>query len=252
MDYSLYNADCMEVLPKLEDKSIECIITDLPYNEVTSFGEERAKYKGQLRNLDKGKADILTFDLNEFLKEVARVSNGCVYLFCGYNQLTQIYNYFQNNKDFMCRVCYWHKTNPSPMNGQHMYLNAVECIVFAKRRKTTFNAKCVHNWFEFEQDEEYIEFIKHKEVFEVATKKSKMHPTEKPIILLQQMILDSTVEFDRVADFCGGSFSTGLAALELNRSFLGVELDETYFKLAKERIEKFEKEQQLNFNNLVS
>lgn len=252
MDYSLYNADCMEVLPKLEDKSIECIITDLPYNEVTSFGEERAKYKGQLRNLDKGKADILTFDLNEFLKEVARVSNGCIYLFCGYNQLTQIYNYFQDNKDFMCRVCYWHKTNPSPMNGQHMYLNAVECIVFAKRRKTNFNAKCVHNWFEFDQDEEYIEFIKHKEVFEVATKKSKMHPTEKPISLLQQLILDSTKEFDRVADFCGGSFSTGVAALELNRSFLGVELDEGYFKLAKERIEKFEKEQQLKIDGLVS
>ena len=59
------------------------------------------------------------------------------------------------------------------------------------------------------------------------------------------MILDSTEEFDRVADFCGGSFSTGVAALELNREFIGVELDETYFNIAKDRLEKFNKDLQI-------
>lgn len=236
-EYSLYNEDCMSIFPNIEDKSIQCIITDLPFNIVTDYGKERAKYGGQLRKLDKGKADILTFDLDEFLKEVARVSDGCIYLFCGYQQLSQIFNYFHQHKDFMVRVCYWHKTNPSPANGQHMYLNSVEPMVFAKRRKTKFNARCCHNWFEFEQDEEYQEFIKHREVFELPTRKSKIHPTEKPVTLLQQMILDSTEEFDTVADFCGGSFSTGMAALELDRNFIGVELDTEYFELAKKRIE---------------
>lgn len=241
MNYSLYNEDCMKILPTIENKSIECIITDLPYDIVTDYGKERAKYSGQLRKLDKGKADILTFELDEFLEEISRISNGCIYLFCGYQQLSQIFNYFHNNKDFMVRVCYWHKTNPSPMNGQHMYLNAVEPIVFAKRRKTQFNAKCVHNWFEFEQDEEYQEFIKNKEVFELPTGRSKIHPTEKPVKLLQQMILDSTVEFDTVADFCAGSFSTGKGALELNRKFIGVELDDTYFELGKLGLENIKK-----------
>ncbi|WP_297419393.1 site-specific DNA-methyltransferase [Clostridium sp.] len=237
-NYSLYNEDCMKVLPNIEDKSIQCIITDLPFDIVTDYGKERAKYSGQLRKLDKGKADVLTFDLNEFLNQVARVSDGCIYLFCGYQQLSQIFNYFHDNKDFMVRVCYWHKTNPSPMNGQHMYLNAVEPIVFAKRRKKLFNAKCVHNWFQFNQDEEYIDFIKnHKEVYTLPTGRSKIHPTEKSIPLLQQMILDSTEEFDTVADFCGGSLSTGMAALELDRNFIGVELDKTYFDLGKERLE---------------
>lgn len=242
MNYSIYNDDCMNILPTIEDKSIECIITDLPYDIVTNYGKERAKYSGQLRKLDKGKADILTFELDEFLKEISRVSNGCIYLFCGYQQLSQIFNYFYNNKDFMVRVCYWHKTNPSPMNGQHMYLNAVEPIVFAKRRKTQFNAKCIHNWFEFEQNEEYKEFIKHKEVFELPTRRSKIHPTEKPVELLQQMILDSTVEFDTVADFCAGSFSTGKGALELNRNFIGVELDKTYFDLGEKALNDYIKE----------
>ena len=236
MNYSIYNDDCMNILPTIEDKSIECIITDLPYDIVTNYGKERAKYSGQLRKLDKGKADTLTFELDKFLKEISRVSNGCIYLFCGYQQLSQIFNYFHDNKDFMVRVCYWHKTNPSPMNGQHMYLNSVEPIVFAKRRKTQFNAKCVHNWFEFEQNEEYREFINHKEVFELPTRRSKIHPTEKPVELLQQMILDSTVEFDTVADFCAGSFSTGKGALELNRNFIGVELDKTYFDLGEKAL----------------
>ena len=221
MNFSLYNEDCMKVLPNIEDKSIECIITDLPYDGVTKKGADRSRYKGQLRKIDKGKADILTFDIIDFLKEITRVSNGSIYLFCGINQISQIYSYFENekHKEFMVRLCVWHKSNPSPMNGQHMYLNSTEFIVYAKRRKTKFNGCCIHNIFEF------------------PTTRSKIHPTEKPIALLQQMILDSTEEFDTVADFCGGSFSTGIASLELNRNFIGVEMDEEYFNLAKNRLE---------------
>jgi len=238
MNYSLYNEDCMKILPTIDDKSIQCILTDLPFDIVTEYGKERAKYGGQLRNLDKGKADVLTFDLDDFLKEVSRVSDGCVYLFCGYQQLSQIFNYFHDNKEFMVRVCYWHKTNPSPMNGQHMYLNAVEPLVFAKRRKKTFNAKCKHNWFDSEQNQEYIDFIEsYQEVYQLPTARSIMHPTEKSNNLLKQIILDSTLELDKVADFCGGSFSTGMASLELNREFIGVELDKEWFDKGKERIE---------------
>lgn len=218
MSYSLYNEDCMKILPTIDDKSIECIITDLPYGVVTDNGKDREQYKGQLRSINKGNADIQTFKIKDFLREISRVSNGCIYLFCAYEDLSEIFKYFHDNKDFMVRMCYWHKTNPSPMNGQHMYLNAVEPIVFAKRRKTTFNAKCCHNVFEF------------------PTGRSKIHPTEKPIPLLQQLILDSTCEYDTVADFCGGSFSTGIASLELDRNFIGVELDNIYFELAKQRI----------------
>jgi len=84
----------MKILPTIDDKSIQCILTDLPFDIVTEYGKERAKYGGQLRNLDKGKADVLTFDLDDFLKEVSRVSDGCVYLFCGYQQLSQIFKLF--------------------------------------------------------------------------------------------------------------------------------------------------------------
>ena len=224
----LFNEDCMKVLPTLEDNSVQCIITDLPYGGVSKKGEERAKYGGQLRKIDKGKADILTFELNDFLEECVRVSNGAIYLFCGIGQISEIYNFFEQKhiqKDFMVRLCVWHKSNPSPMNGQHMYLNATEYVLYAKKRKTTFNGKCTHN------------------VFNCPTGRSKIHPTEKPVALLKQLILDSTNEGDVVADFCGGSFSTGVASLELGRKFIGVELDKGYFDLAKERIENLNNQQ---------
>lgn len=241
MSYEIYNADCMKILPTINDKSIDCIITDLPYGIVSSFGEERAKYSGQLRKLDKGNADIETFELNQFLKQISRVSNGSIFLFCGYQQLSEIFTYFYCHKDFMVRVAYWHKTNPSPANGQHMYLNAVEPMVFAKRRKTKFNAHCCHNWFDFD-DLDLAYFNNQKEVYETPTKHSKIHPTEKPVILLQQMILDTTEEFDIVADFCAGSFSTGDAALELGRYFIGVEIEEEWFNVGVNRLSKYKSE----------
>lgn len=220
MNYSLYNDDCMNILPSIKDKSIECIITDLPYNSVNKKGSERAKYRGQIRKIDKGLADVLTFNITDFLHEITRVSNGSIFLFCGINQISEIYDYFENEKDFMVRLCVWHKSNPSPMNGQHMYLNSTEFIIYAKRRKTIFNGRCIHNVFEF------------------PTTKSKIHPTEKPIALLQQMILDTTEEYDTVADFCGGSFSCGVASLELNRNFIGVEINKDFFEKAKKRLEE--------------
>jgi site-specific DNA-methyltransferase (adenine-specific) len=202
----------------LQNKSIDSIITDLPYNIVNSFGEQRSKYLGQIRKINKKNADILNFDLQKFLNEISRIAKGSVYLFCGYNQLSQIFMHFRNDKDFMVRVCYWHKSNPSPMNGQHFYLNATEPIIFAKRRKTRFNPNCKHN------------------IFEHPSIRSKLHPTEKPIELLMEFIKDSTIIGDLVADFCAGSFSTAAACIRTQRRFLGTELNNEYFEIGKNRI----------------
>ena len=65
-----------------------------------------------------------------------------------------------------------------------------------------------------------------------------IHPTQKPVELLEWLIKTYTNENELVLDNCMGSGSTGVAALNLNRSFIGIELDETYFNIAKDRIEK--------------
>jgi len=218
----LIHGDCLEEMKKIPDESIDMVLTDIPYGEVTKNGEDRAKYNGQLRKINKGKADVLTFDLNVLLKEIARVSNGGVYIFCGIEQIETIYSFFSNEKDFkdfMVRLCAWKKTNPAPSNGQHMWLSSFENCIFAKKRKTKFNQSCKSSVWDF------------------PTGRSKVHPTEKPLALFEYLVKSSSDENDVVLDMCMGSGTTGVACKNLNRNFIGIELDETYFNIAKERID---------------
>ena len=76
-----------------------------------------------------------------------------------------------------------------------------------------------------------------KSVLEFKSDKGGLHPTQKPVALLEYLIKTYTKEFDAVLDNCMGSGSTGVACKNTNRSFIGIELDETYFNIAKQRIE---------------
>lgn len=220
----LYQGDCLEVMKDMADKSVDMILTDIPYNEVNDnkYCVDRSKYKGQLRRYNKGIADDLNFNINKLIAELDRVCRGSIYIFCGLNQAPEILNYFKNEraKEYMARLCVWKKTNPTPSNGQHMWLSGTELCVFAKRRKTTFKAFCKSN------------------VWEYPAGTSKLHPTQKPIKLFEYLIKSSTNEGDIVLDCCMGSGTTGVACQHLNRNFIGIELDAGYFNIAKQRIEQ--------------
>lgn len=212
------HGNCMTWLKEIEDQSIQCVLTDIPYGEVTKNGAERAKYSGQLRKVDKGKGDIVTFDLNEFLDEISRVSDGGIYIFCGIEQISKIYKYFDEHKDFMVRQCAWRKTNPSPANGQHMWLSSMENCIFAKRRKTKFNVSCK------------------SAVWDYPVGRGKLHPTQKPLDLFKYLIEASTNEGDTVLDPCLGSGTTSVASIELNRNWIGMEMEWEYCEVANKRI----------------
>lgn len=216
----LVNDDCMKIIKGMQDLSVDLTIADIPYGNVSQLGEERAKYAGQLRKIDKEHADIITFDEIDFCEQLSRVTKNSIYVFCGIDQIANIYNYFKitKKKDWMARLCVWHKTNPSPANGQHMFLSATEFIIFAKRRRTLFNGHCEHNVFNF------------------PAGRSKLHPTEKPQAILKYMIEMSSNEGDVVFDPVCGSASAMVAAMDLNRRFYGIELNEEYYNLAKDRI----------------
>lgn len=214
----LINGDCLEEMKNIPDGSVDMILTDIPYGEVSKNGKDRARYSGQLRKIDKHKADIVTFEVKSFLNETARVATGGIYIFCGIEQLGEIYSFFVKRKDFMVRQCAWKKTNPAPVNGQHMWLSSFENCVFAKKRKTKFNQSCKSS------------------VWEYPTGRSKVHPTEKPLALFEYLIKSSSDEGDTVLDMCMGSGTTGVACKNLNRNFIGIELDKEYFEIAKKRI----------------
>lgn len=204
----------MDVMKGMSSNSVNLTLTDIPYNEVN-------RSSNGLRVLDKEEADILTFDLNEFLSEVYRVTEGTIIIFCGMGQFSEIYNFFaekQQKKEGTVRQLIWKKTNPSPMNGQYIYLSGIENIVWFKKRGGTFNAHCKNT------------------VFEYPCGRSKQHPTEKNHKLLEELILDNSNVGDLVFDPCCGSGSHLLVARNNNRDFYGVELNDKYFNIAQDRL----------------
>lgn len=209
----LFNKDCMNLFPLLENNSIDLVLTDIPYNEVnrTSNG---------LRKLDKGNADILTFDLQDFLDELYRITKSTIIIFCGMEQFSFIYNYFNlyaKNHKGTVRQIIWKKTNPSPMNGDYIYLSGTENAVWFKKKGGVFNAHCKSN------------------VFEYPCGRSKLHSTEKQHDLLKDLILDNSNENNIIFDPCCGSGSHCMMAKENNRLFIGCELNKEYFDIAKNR-----------------
>lgn len=212
MKFNLINKDCIEAMKTLPNQSIDLVLTDIPYSEVNQ------KSAG-LRNLDKGKADLMTFDLNEALNEVLRVTKSSIYIFCGINQISQINLKLKRNK-FSTRLAQWEKSNPSPMNGKSIWLSGSEFCVFGKKKGAFFARHC------------------EKPIWKYPSMRGKMHPTQKPVLLMEYIIESSCLEGETVLDFTMGSGTTGVACANLNRDFVGIELDETYFNLAKTRIEK--------------
>ena len=218
----LLQGDCMELMDNIPNESIDLVLTDIPYNVVN-------RKDNGLRKLDKENADVLTFDLINFLNQLYDKTKSTIIIFCGKEQVSIIHSYFndkQKKGKGTVRQLIWEKSNPSPMNGQHIYLSGVENAIWFKKRGGTFNAHCKNT------------------VFKYPIGRSKLHPTEKNHLLLQELILDNSNENDLIFDPCMGSGSTGVVALQNNRNFLGMELDENYFNIAENRIYK-----QLNNNN---
>jgi site-specific DNA-methyltransferase (adenine-specific) len=212
----VWMGDCLELMKDIPDKSINMVLTDVPYGEVN-------RKSNGLRNLNKGVADILNFDLNEFLYELDRVCSGSFYIFCCTEQVSSVRSFFAKRK-LSTRHCLWEKTNPSPMNGQHIWLSSVENCIFAKNKKAIFNEHCKSSVWRFPNG------------------RSKIHPTEKPLKLFEYLIKTSSSEGDLVFDPCAGSGTTLVAAKNLNRQFVGIEKEKEFYDICLKRLSEVKNE----------
>ena len=216
----LFNMNCMDLMglfnSERERERVNLTITDIPYDMVN-------RNDNGLRNLNKGNADIITFDLNKFMEDVYNITDGTIIIFCGVNQVSKIYNFFaekQKNKKGTVRQLIWRKTKPSPMNGQYIYLSGIENAIWFKKKNSTFNAHCKNT------------------VFDYPCGRSKLHPTEKNHDLIKELILDNSNENDIIFDPSCGSASHCLCASQLNRRYIGCELDEKFFNISVERMKE--------------
>lgn len=200
-----YNMDCLDGMRQMKEQGmiVDFLLTDIPYGEVN-------RASNGLRKLDRENADIMTFNLEEYLNLVYEVVRGGYVIFCGTEQVSTIRNFFAK-RDCSTRLLIWEKTNPSPMNGDKLYLSGIECAVYAKKANATFNAFCKNTVFRHP--------IEHRDI----------HDTPKPLNLWYELLNDNTNEGQLVLDTCLGSFTTAVACHKLKRNYIGFELDKTYF-----------------------
>lgn len=207
---TIYHGDCREVLPTLADASTDLVLTDVPCNEVNRLG-------GGLRLLDRGSADSAPVDVDWVARETWRLCSGSAYVFCATEQLSPLRATFVD-LGMSTRACVWHKTNPSPMNGEVMWLSALELCVFARKPKSYFSLHCK------------------PPIWVGPTEPRDDHPTAKPDWLFRSLITASAPPTGMVLDPFMGSGTTLRAAKDLGRKSSGVEIEEQYCEIAAKRL----------------
>ena len=234
----LRKGDCLELMKDIPDKSIDAIIADLPY------GTTACKWD-----------TIIPFEpLWEQYKRIIK-DNGAIVLF-GSQPFTSAL-VMSNPKWFKYEII-WEKPNPSnPMLAKKQTLKNHENILIFYQNQCTFNPQME---IRLEKDKRH-QTEKEKGIFKHTGQKriipstdseykypmsvrkfnreqTGYHPTQKPVPLLEYLIKTYTNEGDTVLDNTMGSGTTGVACVNTNRNFIGMELDDKYFEIAKERIEK--------------
>ena len=234
-EYNIINDDCINGLKTLPEQSVNLILTDPPYN-LGKFMKERATNLKQLRPNYFGAAgwDDLGFDewqqsMDTLFEEAGRVivSGGSMIVFMSIIKVETLIRLAQNHGFYYKTTGIWHKKNPMPRNMNLHFINSTEAWVYFtyNKRTGTFNnnGKAVHDFFE-------------TGLTPKAEGEYGRHPTQKPVSLLEQMILLLSNEGDVVLDPFMGSGSTGVAALKNNRKFVGIELNKDYFEICSKRL----------------
>jgi site-specific DNA-methyltransferase (adenine-specific) len=207
---TIYHADCREMLPALS-RVVSLSIADVPYGVVD-------RESGGLRELDKGDADVETFDVQWLTEQLIRCTCGSIYVWCGTEQVSGIRSQMVT-AGLTTRLCVWEKTDPSPMNGEHFWLSALEACVFGRKAKAIFN-----------------EFCKSPRFTGPSERNIPDHPTPKPEWLMNRLICASSAPGDLVLDPCCGSGTTLVSAKLTGRRAIGIERNERYCEIAANRL----------------
>ena len=225
----ILRADSREIIKRIPDNSIDFILTDPPYNlGQHSTGNIPLPGRTAMNN-DVAEWDMIDFNPEEWADEFVRIlkPTGNLFIFTSYNQLGRWYNCLDHKFD-TSNFMIWHKTNPAPKIYKAGFLNSCEMIFTCWNKKHTWN---------FISQAEMHNFIESSICMRPERLSNPKHPAQKPVAILRKMIEIASNENDIVFDPFMGVGSTGVAALDLNRRFIGIELDETYFEASKKRID---------------
>ena len=242
----LYKGDCLEVMKQIPSGSIDAIITDPPY------GTTACKWDSVIN------FELMWEQLNRIIKP-----NGAIVLFGAepFSSILRVSNLKNYKYDWV-----WEKSKATNfLNAKKQPLRAKENILVFYKKQPTYNPQMTEGksynkgirkkqtkgdvYGAFKQSEVKSEGNRYPRdvlYFKTAESEGKtFHKTQKPVALMEYLIKTYTNENETVLDFTMGSGSTGVAAKNTNRNFIGIEQDENYFNIATERINKEQPQKEL-------
>ncbi|MCI5616478.1 DNA-methyltransferase [Ruminococcus sp. LCP21S3_E8] len=236
-DYLLINDDCFSVLKNIPDHSVDLILTDPPYNIAKySTGNMKFNWRSEINN-DLAEWDLSELNPKDLIGEFKRVlkPNGNIFIFCSYNIIGEYHKVFDPEFDTF-QFMVWHKTNPVPNFRKSSFLNSCELIVSCWNKGHTWN---------FTNQRDMHNFIENSICMGSERVKNKdgksLHPTQKPVAILEKIVKIASNENDLVLDCFNGVGSTGVASLKNNRRYLGIEIDKTYMDATEQRLKIYKK-----------
>lgn len=229
-NYKLYLGNAYTVIDELikDNVKVNHIITDPPYNISSENNFNTLKRPRQ--GIDFGEWDK-NFDLYSWIPKYEKIldKNGSMIVFCSYKYISYIIKRMEKSNLEIKDVLVWKKSNPMPRNIKRRYVQDMEFAIWAikKGAKWTFN--------------KLDGFPYMRSLFEtsiVSGKEKVGHPTQKSLKLMESIIKIHTKENETIIDPFMGSGTTGVACLNLNRKFIGIELVKNYFNMAVKRLKK--------------
>lgn len=232
---TLFNADAYSKINDFisQDLKVDHIITDPPYNisKINNF----QTMKNPRTGVDFGEWDKGSFDLCSWIPLYSKLvnKNGSMIIFCSYRFISFIVSVLEseevgfNVKDILV----WQKSNPMPRNVNRRYVQDMEFAIWAVRK----NSKWIFNK---PTEKPYLRSLFSASV--VSGSEKVGHPTQKSLSVMKSIISIHTNENQLILDPFMGSGTTGVAAIELGRNFIGIEKEKKYFEMAKRRFEKYD------------
>lgn len=235
--YKLLQGDSHELLKQVPDHCVDFILTDPPYNLAQhSTGNIPLPGRTAMNN-DLAPWDLIEFKPEDWVDEFIRIlkPNGNLFIFTSYNKIGQWYELLDHKFD-ATNFMVWHKTNPAPKIFKAGFLNSCELIYTCWNKGHTWN---------FISQAEMHNFVESSICMRPERLQNPKHPTQKPVAILKKLITIASNEGDVVLDPFMGVGSTGVAALDLGRKFIGFEINPTYFTAAERRLNDMNQQTQL-------
>lgn len=238
INIDLRHGDCLKLLKEIPNQSIDLICTDLPYFKVVDD-----EWDNKWENIE----DYLIWVKNNII-EIDRIikPNGSIFLFTS-RQLNKNVGMIMDDYFIEQRVIIWkRKRNMSNTRGRAMNSGYEPILYYSNSEKPTYNNIKVPPEKHLQKRAEYVtghlkDGVDISDVWDISalphnSKEKVDHPTQKPIELIERIVLMASNEGDTVLDFTMGSGTTGVVCKKTNRNFIGIESDDEYFKISEDRI----------------